>query len=104
MSNPLSYQALLCITEGINVGMNRCKSEIKGQTELVNCGRQTVEFLLQQTMGFNQELDQFILQSIFDYLWVLRKDTTLLIRFIEGIASLISQSALIYKYSSLENL
>ena len=52
-------------------------------------------------MGFNQELDQLILQSVFDYLWVLRKDTTLLLSFIERIVTLIGQASSLYKYASL---
>ena len=101
VSTSLGYKSLLCITEGINVGMSRCKTEIKGHAEVISNGRKTVELLLQQNMGFNQELDQLILQSVFDYLWVLRKDTTLLLSFIERIVTLIGQASSLYKYASL---
>lgn len=104
VSNPQSCKSLLCITEGLNVGMSRNKGESKGYTELISCGRQTVDFLLQQSMGFNEELDQFILQAIFNYLWVLRKDSSLLIHYIEGMATLISQASSAYKSPRLPPL
>lgn len=103
VSNSLGYKSLLCVTEGINVGMSRCKTEIKGHAEVISNGRKTVEFLLQQNMGFNQELDQLILQSVFDYLWVLKKDTTLLLSFIERVVTLIGQASSLYKYPPLHS-
>ena len=76
VSTSLGYKSLLCITEGINVGMSRCKTEIKGHAEVISNGRKTVELLLQQNMGFNQELDQLAAATVAELVKLIRHPDT----------------------------
>lgn len=79
------------------MGMNRSNRDLKGQTEVLDVGRQTVSCFLQLDMGTDFVVDTAVFKFIFDYLWVMKKDTTLLVRFLEKSLGLILLPNYAYK-------